>query len=267
MRRLIIRPGAIGDFIVSLPAMQQLRADYTEVWAASQNVPLVRFADRARSIASVGLDRLGVLPADDVIAKLGEFDSIVSWYGASRPEFRELVSSHKLPFEFLSALPAAGSGMHAVDFYLKQVGAEGGAEHGAALPRIECSSTARDFGVIHPFASSARKRWPLARFQELASRLKHRMPVQWCCGPEERLAGAVQIANLYELGCWIASARVYVGNDSGITHLAAAVGARSVALFGPTDKAVWAPRGPHVHVIAKSNMEDISVTEVEDAIG
>ena len=264
MRRLIIRPGAIGDFIVSLPAMERLRADYTEVWAASQNVALVRFADRARSIASVGLDRLGVLPAEDVIGKLREFDSIVSWYGSNRPEFRGLVSSHNLPFEFLAALPAEGSGMHAVDFYLHQVGAEA---RGGAAPRIECPSRPGGFAVIHPFASSPRKCWPLARFQELAGRLNQRMPVKWCCGPEERLAGAVRIADLYELGCWIASAQIYVGNDSGITHLAAATGTHTVALFGPSDQAVWAPRGPHVQVIAKANMEEISVAEVEDAIG
>lgn len=262
MRRLIIRPGAIGDFIVSLPAMEHLRADYTEIWTATQNVPLARFADCARSISSVGLDRLGVLPADDVIARFGEFDSIVSWYGTNRPEFRELVSSYGLPFEFLAALPASGSQMHAVDFYLRQVGASGFHQ-----PKIDCASAPGGFAAIHPFASSARKCWPLARFQELATRLQKRMPVEWCCGPEEHLQGAVRIANLYELGCWIASARFYVGNDSGITHLAAAVGTPTVALFGPTDPAVWAPRGPHVEVIAKSNMEDISVTEVEGAIG
>ena len=39
---------------------------------------------------------------------------------------------------------------------------------------------------------------------------------------------------------------LYIGNDSGITHLAAAVGTPVLALFGPTDPEVWAPRGPHV---------------------
>ncbi len=255
MTRLIIRPGAIGDFIVSLPAMEYLRVEYTEVWCASQNVSLARFADRARSIVSAGLDRLGVLPSDDVIERLRGFDSIVSWYGANRPEFRELVRSLDLPFEFLTALPA---GMHAVDFYMAQVGGGPG-----AVPRIPCSSAVGEFAVIHPFAASPRKCWPLARFQELA----RRMPVQWCCGPEENLPSAVRIPDLYELGCWIASARVFVGNDSGITHLAAAVGTRTVALFGSTDPAVWAPRGSDVRVIAKGNIDDIDVGEVELAIG
>jgi ADP-heptose:LPS heptosyltransferase len=41
---------------------------------------------------------------------------------------------------------------------------------------------------------------------------------------------------------------MYIGNDSGITHLAAAVGTPVLALFGPTNPEVWAPRGPHVRV-------------------
>jgi ADP-heptose:LPS heptosyltransferase len=58
----------------------------------------------------------------------------------------------------------------------------------------------------------------------------------------------VHIDDLYELARWLAQARLFVGNDSGITHLAAAVGTPVLALFGPTDPAVWAPRGPHVQV-------------------
>src|SRR5579864_5475316 len=58
MRRLLIRPGAIGDLIVSLPALESLRAEYLEVWVAERNVPLIRFADAVRSIGSTGLDML-----------------------------------------------------------------------------------------------------------------------------------------------------------------------------------------------------------------
>ena len=75
------------------------------------------------------------------------------------------------------------------------------------------------------------------------------MTVHWCCGPEDpQLDGAVRIENLYELACWLARARLYIGNDSGITHLAAAVGTPVLALFGPTDARVWAPRGAHVRI-------------------
>lgn len=77
----------------------------------------------------------------------------------------------------------------------------------------------------------------------------------------------MRLDNLYELACWLATARVYIGNDSGITHLAAAAGASVVALFGPTDPRIWSPRGPHVQVIANAEIADISVEEVLDSLG
>ncbi len=108
MKRLIIRPGAIGDCVLALPALEHLRAEHTEVWVARQNVPLIRFADRVRAISDTGLDLAGI-PGYRVPAALGEFDSIVSWYGTNRPEFRAAVEG--LPFTFLPALPSAG-GVH-----------------------------------------------------------------------------------------------------------------------------------------------------------
>ncbi len=229
--------------------MQFLRAAYTEVWVASQNVPLVRFADCVRGIASSGLDLLGIPgrePPARLLESLAGFDSIVSWYGANRPEFRAAVAG--LPFEFLSALPTAtgDARVHAADFYLRQVG--GGNEPG--VPRIPCPSTPGGFAAIHPFSGSARKNWPLERYRELERVLEARLRVRWCAGSEEALENAVRIDDLYELACWLAGASVYIGNDSGITHLAAAAGAPVVALFGPTDPAVWAPRGPWVRVVA-----------------
>jgi hypothetical protein len=248
MRRLLIRPGAIGDLIVSLPALESLRAEYTEVWVAEQNVPLIRFADSVRSIGSTGLDMLEIDPPVGLVERLRGFDEIVSWYGAGRAEFREAVAG--LRFRFFAALP---DGCHAVDFYLRQVGGQG-----MALPHIACARRRENFAVIHPFASSARKRWPLEKFRAVAERLD--MPVRWCAGPEEELDGAVRIDNLYELGCWLAGARVYIGNDSGISHLAAAVGTPVVALFGPTDPAIWAPRGEQVRVLER--MESVEPEEV-----
>lgn len=246
-RRLLIRPGAIGDFIVSLPAMEALwrRGGSTEVWCAEQNVPLARFADRARSTGSVGLDRLGVTHADDVVERLRGFDEIISWYGENRLEFRELVAGLRLPFRFLRALPD-GSG-HAVDFYGAQ--ARGLGAEVAGNPRIVRPEAPRTFAVIHPFASSRAKRAPMEVFQTAAEKLGRSMPVKWLCGPEEKLEGAERISDLFELACWLRGARIFVGNDSGISHLAAAVGTPVVAFFQASDPRVWAPRGSAVNVV------------------
>ncbi|HEY3839700.1 MAG TPA: glycosyltransferase family 9 protein [Bryobacteraceae bacterium] len=256
-RRLIIRPGAIGDFIVSIPALLHLRAPYTEVWAATANLPLAGFGDCRRSIVSAGLDRVGLTNAEDVMERLAGFDSIVSWYGANRPEFRELVAKAGLPFEFHPALPPAGTGVHAVDYYCSQVGAEMG-----GVPRVEVGRVERHGRlVVHPFASNQAKRWPGGIGFQVQG-----VPVVRLRGPEERLKSALHIPDLMNLARFLAGARAYVGNDSGITHLAAAVGAPTVALFGPSDPAVWGPRGPAVRIIRAERMGDILPEQVIDAL-
>jgi heptosyltransferase III len=242
VRRLIIRPGALGDLIVSLPALECLRTSYTEVWTRSAHLPLIRFAERTRAIASTGLDLAGVTePPAELWETLRGFDSIVSWYGSNRPEFRDAVRD--FPFTFYPALPRDNR-MHAADFYLSQVGGKPG-----GVPHIVCDAPRQDFIVIHPFSGSPRKNWPLEKFRALAAQLEQDCPVHWCRGPEDpQLPGAVEIDDLYQLACWFAQARLFIGNDSGVTHLAAAVGTRVLAFFGPTDPAVWAPRGPNVKI-------------------
>ncbi|HYL73259.1 MAG TPA: glycosyltransferase family 9 protein [Bryobacteraceae bacterium] len=258
MRRLLIRPGGIGDTILALPALECLQADYTEVWVRSDAVPLVRFADRVRSIASTGIDLLGlpeVAAPPPLIDTLRSFDSIVSWYGTNRGEFRDAVGTLRLPVRFLQSLPEEGAGLHAADFFLRQASCDG-----VAIPRIDCGRATRsNCAVIHPFSGSARKNWPMERFRDLAERLA--MPVQWCAGPEEELDGAARFTDLYELARWLAQARIYIGNDSGISHLAAAAGAPVVAVFGPTDPAIWAPRGERVRVVS-GKLEEITVEQV-----
>jgi heptosyltransferase III len=234
-RRLLIRPGAIGDVILCLPALENARADYTEVWAPRAMLPLIRFADRTRAIADTGLDLVGVVERARwaaTEAALKSFDSIYSWYGANRPEFREAVGH--LPFTFFPALPPPAEG----------------------IPRISVPEIAvQDFVVIHPSASSVSKRWPMERFRAVSESLG--VPVKWTAGPEEALEEAVRFEDLYELACWLAGARAFIGNDSGIAHLAAAVGTPVVAIFLSTDPSVWAPRGGRVAVLENPSVDDV----------
>jgi len=230
-KRLLIRPGAIGDVILSLPALEAARADYTEVWAPRPMLPLIRFADRTRALADTTLDLLGVVDGASV-PDLERFDSIYSWYGSNRPEFRAAVQH--LPFTFFPALPPPAEG----------------------IPHIAVPvAPVENFAIIHPFASSVQKRWPLENFGEVAAQLG--LPVAWCAGPEESLEKAVKMHDLYDLACWIAKARVYIGNDSGIAHLAAAVGAPVVAIFLASDPRVWAPRGLRVRILENPTAADV----------
>ena len=151
----MIRPGAIGDCIVSLPALEHLRAAYTEVWVAEANVPLIRFADRVRSIGSTGLNLLeiGQAPAR-LWEELRGFDDIVSWYGTGRAEFREPLWICRSCF--FPALPPDAQVTRWIS--IEQAGGEPG-----AVPHIPVARWDGGYVVIHPFSGSPSKNWPLAR--------------------------------------------------------------------------------------------------------
>ena len=143
--------------------------------------------------------------------------------------------------------------MHAADFFLRQAGGSA-----TAIPRIAITGEPRNAAVIHPLSGSARKNWPTARFIALADRLP--LDVEWAARENW-----LRFANLRELSTWMAGARLYIGNDSGITHLAAALGVPVVALFCPTDPEVWGPRGSNVRIIRAPAMDEISVDAVLSA--
>ncbi|MEO8029129.1 MAG: glycosyltransferase family 9 protein, partial [Bryobacteraceae bacterium] len=257
MRRLLIRPGAIGDVILSLPSLLAARAAKTEVWVPSAVVSLVKAAGfkLVWPISATGLDLVGVRRTATACPRLGEFDEIISWYGTGQPAFREAVGG--LPFQFHDALPPASGAIHAADFFARQIGSTVRAE-----PRIPIQCRRGSYIVIHPFSGSPRKNWPLARFHELEGMLP--LPVRWTAGPEDPLAGARRFDDLINLARFLGSATLYVGNDSGITHLAAAVGTPTVAIFGPTDPAVWAPRGNHVRIVRQSDSEGLDRLEARE---
>ena len=139
------------------------------------------------------------------------------------------------------------------------------AEAAISLPYTAAFSANRqDLDVIiQPGSGSPKKNWPLARFEELAVRLAEQgYRVRWCLGPAEeewlRRPDALPALSLEELAGVLAGARLFVGNDSGISHLAAATGCPTVAIFGPTDPSVWKPAGPRAHVLTGAPWPDVS---------
>jgi ADP-heptose:LPS heptosyltransferase len=113
--------------------------------------------------------------------------------------------------------------------------------------------------IIHPGAGSIRKRWPPARFLKLANVLEKRgLQPQFVCGPAEpELIEEIRnqdrqihsFSELTDLVDWLESTGGYIGNDSGVSHLAAFVGLPSVVIFGPADPVRWKPLGPKVQIV------------------
>jgi heptosyltransferase III len=130
--------------------------------------------------------------------------------------------------------------------------------------------------VIHPGSGSVKKNWPIERWLELARRLMKEGDRVLVVGGEadyklfdvfERDVKDVLFARdlpLPLLGAVLQRAGRYFGHDTGVSHLAAAVGVPSTVLFGPTDPAVWAPKGENVRVVMgpKGQLQDLAVRDV-----
>ena len=163
VRRLAIRPGAIGDLILSLPALESLRTDYLEVWVPSRNAPLVRFADGVRPIASTGLDLLGITdPPADPAREPKPFRFHRLLVRRESPGFPRTGGEPEPPVPLLSRPPpSSGRRSHATDFYLDQVRdlCESDCD---PIPRIPCDVPRRELRRDSPVLRQ--------RPQELAAR-------------------------------------------------------------------------------------------------
>ncbi|NLP03165.1 MAG: glycosyltransferase family 9 protein [Fibrobacter sp.] len=114
--------------------------------------------------------------------------------------------------------------------------------------------------AIGPGSGSRIKNWPLENFLDCASRLrKLGYSIIWISGPAEEgyclpeQDSIIANRDLLSLACLFSVCNGYLGNDSGITHLAAISGCPVVALFGPSDPLVWSPKGRSVSVLSNSH--------------
>ena len=123
----------------------------------------------------------------------------------------------------------------------------------------------KKYYLLHPGSGGVQKCWPISNFIELARHLSYEGEVIWIFGPADskihdglQRRGDGTSLNLLDspplpiLAGILRQSAGYVGNDSGVTHLAAACGASTVALFGPTDPAVWGPRGREVVTLRRN---------------
>jgi len=126
------------------------------------------------------------------------------------------------------------------------------------------------FVLILPGSGSARKNWPAENFALIAERIQLIHPVLVVLGPAEtglaasfraRSLSVVSEPELGQLAGIACLARCFIGNDSGVSHLAAAAGARGLVIFGPSDPERWRPLGD-VKVIQKEPLVSLLPEQV-----
>lgn len=144
------------------------------------------------------------------------------------------------------------------------------------IPRAQLSTEASPisgrYAVLHPYASASDKQWPADRFCEVARYLKlwNITPV-FLAGPDDDPAPykphRVVQTSLPEMKAVVSKASVFIGNDSGPAHVAAAFGVPSVVLFGASNPNIWAPwRTESEIVVAESGLEKVNVSRVVAAL-
>jgi heptosyltransferase-3 len=127
------------------------------------------------------------------------------------------------------------------------------------------------YAVIHPFAATAEKTWPAGRFVSVAEHLRDKAGLEpiFLAGPADDPTafpgfGSVRNAPLAEVKSLLAGAQLFIGNDSGPAHIAAAFGVPVVVLFGPSDPVNWAPWRTESQVL--TSPEDIGGIRVEEVV-
>jgi heptosyltransferase-3 len=124
--------------------------------------------------------------------------------------------------------------------------------------------------IIHPMASAPEKTWPAENFRAVAEHLKAELEPIFIAGPGDNLDAFADYRcasglPLSEIKSLLAGASLFIGNDSGPAHMAAAFGVPSVVLFGPSDREVWAPWKTAAAVLKSEDIRAIEVSKVLQA--
>lgn len=287
-RVLLIHAGALGDFVLTLRVVAALRqAGFAWLTllgrgSARELAGLAKGVDEALDLDAGGYYALfsaeAALPVSTA-ARLQGFDLAVDLAaGEGSPFGRRLHEVGIRQVIHLDPRPQPGRSVHVTDQWLAELWRQGvHSEAGSPIIHLPAGETtdarnelthlvaseACPVAILHPGSGGKAKCWPLSRFIDLANGLTVRgLRVAFLVGPveQERLtpmelaalrstAPILEDRSLRQAAALLAASDVVVGNDSGTSHLAAAVGSRVVAIFGPTDPVVWRPLGARVSVI------------------
>ena len=283
-RILALFPGALGDFICFLPALQALSENGgVDLLARSEYAAIAPPNVRTTSLERYEISRLFVAGSEGderVRQFFAPYRSIYSWMGSGDGDFvgrlRAAASGKAEFFPFRSS----DSRLHMADYYLACT-AKRTAGKIAAAPRVQPEDIlwAERFLASHggpqtkilalaPGSGARGKNWPGEFFLEVGRWWRRetagRALVVYGPAEEERFGdaihwdGAIHVRGLClgKVAALLSRSDLYLGNDSGLTHLAAALGIEAIALFGPTDTVQWAPRGKSVTVARRE--EDCS---------
>ena len=295
---VVLHPGALGDVLLAIPALRALGAaapDGELVLAAQPHIgrllASLGVVDRCLDFDTLGIDALfGDGPMPERLSSLLTRARVVSWFGSREAGFTERLRSLALESVSAATVPAGSRAVweHLLDSVATLAAIEEArrepialrGEHVDAGRRVLLEAGwdgARPLVILHPGAGGAAKRWPVEGFAEVAERVGHAVDLALVVheGPADhdvvaalrRRVRACALVNptLDVLAGAMHYAALVVGNDSGVTHLAAAVGAPTLALFIAANLG-WRPWARHAGVRVVS-APTLMPSDVEAVVG
>jgi ADP-heptose:LPS heptosyltransferase len=292
-RILVIRGGALGDFVLTLPVLAALRRTFPrhrrEILGYPSIAALAVAAGLADDVSAVESPRLaGLFVLDgicspDIGVWLASFDLIISYIHDPDGVFRANVAKLSTA-RFIAGphRPDEVQAIHASEALIKPLEALG-IRDADSCPRMPLSGNVpvRPTIAIHPGSGSERKNWPEAYWAELLKWFANEYTADFLLigGEAEgdrcaRLAsvlpeGRAEIARnlpLVDLAKRMKSCAAFIGHDSGITHLASALDLPGLVLWGETNLAVWKPKFARMRIVRHpAGLAALSVAEVGKA--
>ena len=297
-RILVIRGGAIGDFILTLPVLSALKHRFPAARIDVLGYPRIaalavagNLADEVHPIEAPSLACFFApgSPLDsNWRAFFSAFDLIVSYAHDPEGVFQEnILTCSGAPFLRGLHRPEERLNRHAADVLLKALRPLDITVDEAAPRLTLCSGelpptyfrefVQRPTVAIHPGSGSTTKNWPHDCWKQFLRQLADETPWQLLLvggeAEEERLEAiadalpddrclVAQHLPLVQLAYLLQRCRAFLGHDSGITHLAAALGLPGLALWGPSNAAVWRPRSRRMSLLHAGNkLQNLSVQE------
>jgi ADP-heptose:LPS heptosyltransferase len=280
MRIGVLFPGALGDFICFLPALETLRQNpEVDVFARTEFRDLAPPRVKIHSLESFEVRRLfapGATADERLAIFFGSYAAIYSWTGSGQKEFVDQLIAICRGRARIYPFRAGDGTLHQSDYYLSCLDERSKYSRAPAVVlrpnavawskdyRLKHSMDGKAVLILAPGSGAREKNWPASFYHAVSDwwRQRTRGAVVVLIGPVEEERGGLGLLadrsivasglTLGQAAALLAQSDVYLGNDSGITHLAAAVGVRTVALFGPSDLDQWAPRGDKVTAISRN---------------
>lgn len=290
-RFLVVRGGAIGDFILTLPVCAALRQMFPDAHIELMGYSAVTQlalkggpVDGVRNIDARPMTGF-FFPKGEIDGDLSEyfggFNVVVSYLFDPDKIFQDNVRRCGDHIQFVQGChrPSDEDKAHATESLLKAL--EILAIFDAnPVPKLNFNVETPEAEApiaVHPGSGSPEKNWPVKRWVELLRELGERHRIVLIVGEAdtdtvEELKGELdgpqfefmEKKSLLEVGVRLQSCRAFIGHDSGITHLAAAVGLPGICLWGETNKQVWRPRSDRFEVL--SGGKGLMGIAVEDVV-